>query len=159
MRHLIAITTASLLLAISVPVLDAQDRPKINALPPAVEAQWVKNVKNHKTQDGATVWEVMTYVQKMRPKEFKIGTFEVCYDYTGKPVTVCIGYWIGAKRLDGDSFVDLGYDMTPDGKVKPVPSNEQTATALEGGRDTFLQYIDEDYKDTCHPDPDEQPDC
>lgn len=33
----------------------------------------------------------------------------------GEPDSVFIGYWIGEKRLPDDSFMDVGYGMTPDG--------------------------------------------
>lgn len=140
--------------------LSAEDRPKLKVLPKAIEAQWIDTVKHHRTQDGATVAEVLAYVQKMRPSEFKTGSFDVGYNGAdGEASGVYIGYWLGAKRLPGDSYVDLGYDMTPDGQVKPVSSDEVMTTALEGGRDRFLQAVDEAYTLDCHPDPDEKPDC
>ncbi|MBW5287213.1 hypothetical protein [Burkholderia gladioli] len=49
-----------------------------------------------------------------------------------------ITYWIGSKRGEGDSYVDLGYDMTPQGQVIP-PSGKTTRAilALEGGNNHF----------------------
>jgi len=78
---------------------------------------------------------------------------------TGAADTVAIGYWIGVKRLSDDAFVDLGYHMSPDGEVMAVPSEEVTSTALEGGRDTFLRAVDQTYRITCRPDPDDSAFC
>jgi hypothetical protein len=147
----------SQLLAV-VPVAQAWPKPKV--LPPATEAAWINAVKRHKTRDGATVAEVLAYAEKMRPERFKAGAIEIGYSgANGIASAVTIGYWIGAKRLPDDSFVDLGYDMNPDGTFKLVTPDETTLVALDGGRDSFLKAMDEAYQDICQPDADEPPTC
>lgn len=134
--------------------------PKLKVLPAAVEAKWIQAVKQHRTKDGATVSDVLAYAEKMRPHKFKAGRFDVGYNgATGAPVSVGIGYWIGAKRLPDDAFVDLGYPMSADGRVMTPPSEEATSAALEGGRETFLRAVDETYRETCRPDPNDAPSC
>jgi len=87
--------------------------------------------------------------QKMRPREFKAGRFEIAYNgATGAAESVAIAYWIGSKRLPDDAFADLGYRMSPDGKVLATPSEQATSAALESGRATFLRAIDETYHET-----------
>jgi hypothetical protein len=96
----------------------------------------------------------------MRPTRFKTGDFEVAYSgATGRADTIAIGYWLGVRRAAGDAYVDLGYSMTPQGAIRPVPSDEVMTTALEGGRDSFLRAVDAAYISECHPDPDDLPDC
>ncbi|BCZ85528.1 hypothetical protein PTKU64_92030 (plasmid) [Paraburkholderia terrae] len=134
--------------------------PKPKVLAPAVEAKWIESVKTHRTKDGATVAEVLAFAQKMRPREFKAGRFDVGYNgATGAAESVAIEYWIGSKRLPDDAFADLGYHMSPDGKVLATPSEEATSAALEGGRAAFLRAIDETYHETCRPDQAEAPLC
>lgn len=134
--------------------------PKLKVLPAAVESSWIKTVKLHRTKDGSTVADVLAYAQKMRPTKFKAASFDVGYNGdTGVADSVSIGYWIGAKRAPDDVFVDLGYHMSPSGAVLPVPRDEESARALEGGREAFVRMIDETYRNACHPDPDEDPTC
>lgn len=128
---------------------------KAHELPPAEERRWIETVKNHKTHDGATVMEVLKHVEQMRPKRFKLAGIEVGYNgASGEPAGVMISYFIGMKRLDGDSY-SIGYDINLNGKEIQliVPKNPLTddtpMNALEGGRDSFLLKIDELYKDTC----------
>lgn len=157
---LLIVLTITSALYLAAGSLSALDRPKLKLLSKTAEAQWIAKVKHHKTHDGATVAEVLAYAEKMRPKQFKTGEIGVGYGgATGEPSGVYIGYWLGAKRLDGDSYVDLGYEMTPDGQIKPVSNDEVMTTALEGGRTAFLHAVDDAYTLNCHPDPDEQPDC
>lgn len=157
MRVTVGITAATLMLVLTTAVAQTI-KPK--ALSPAAEAKWVSTIKHHKTRDGATVDQVLAYAAKMRPAKFKVSEIGVGYNgATGEPDTVYIGYWIGAKRLPDDAYADLGYAMTRDGQVKSVPSAEVMTTALEGGRDTFLQAVDNAYTMDCHPDPDEEPSC
>lgn len=157
MRATSGLIAATLMLALSTAFAQGA-KPK--ALSPAVEAKWISTVKHHKTHDGATVAEVLAYAAKLRPGKFKVGEIGVGYNgATGEPDTVYIGYWIGAKRLPDDAFADLGYAMTRDGQVKPVPSEKAMTTALEGGRDSFLQAVDDAYTADCRPDPDDQPSC
>jgi hypothetical protein len=63
------------------------------------------------------------------------------------------------RRQYHDAFADLGYHMSPDGKVLATPSEEATSAALEGGRAAFLRAIDETYHETCRPDQAEAPLC
>lgn len=134
--------------------------PKLKILPAAQEVAWVQAVKRHRTKDGATVAEVLAYAEKMRPRAFKVERIEVGYNgATGIADAVTIGYWIGSKRTPDDVYVDLGYSMSPDGRVMPVPPNQPTATALESGRNAFLRAVDDTYRDTCRSDPDYPPAC
>jgi hypothetical protein len=128
---------------------------KAHALSSAEEKLWLDAVKTRKTNDGATVMEVLKYAEQMRPKRFKLGTIEVGYNgASGEPDAVMIGYFIGMKRLPGDEY-SFGYDIKRNGKeieviVTKNPITDDTIlNALEGGRDSFLVKIDKDYKDTC----------
>ncbi|TCW84118.1 hypothetical protein C5O80_13665 [Burkholderia sp. SRS-46] len=133
-------------------------KPKI--LSPSVEAKWIANVKHHRTKDGRTVEDILAYAEKMRPRKFKAGKFDVAYNgATGAADTVAIGYWIGLKRSPDDAFVDLGYPMSPTGQVMAVPPEEVLTTALENGRDTFLRAVDDAYRMDCLSDPDGSPTC
>ncbi|KVZ78623.1 hypothetical protein WL24_22410 [Burkholderia ubonensis] len=133
---------------------------KAKILPPSVEAKWIANVKHHRTKDGRTVEDVLAYVEKMRPRKFKAGKFDVAYNgATGTADTVAIGYWIGLKRSPDDAFMDLSYHMSPTGQVMAVPPEEVFTTALENGRDTFLRAVDDAYRMDCLSDPDRSPTC
>lgn len=128
---------------------------KAHELPPAEEKRWIETVKTHKTTDGATVMEVLKHAEQMRPKRFKLAAIEVGYNgASGEPDAVVIGYFIGMKRLDGDSY-SIGYDIKLNSKEiqLSVPKNPATddtpINALGGGRDLFLLKIDEFYKETC----------
>lgn len=149
----------ALMLFCSAPAL-AGDHAPIRALSKADDARWISTVRTHRTQDGTTVAEVLAYVERMRPTHFKAGGFEVAYSgVTGLAESVAIGYWLGARRRPGDSYVDLGYGMTPGGAVRPVPTDEVMTTALDGGRATFLRAVDDAYRSECHPDPRDPADC
>jgi hypothetical protein len=128
---------------------------KAHELPPAEEKRWIETVKTHKTTDGATVMEVLKHAEQMRPKQFKLAAIEVGYNgASGEPDAVMISYFIGMKRLDGDSY-SIGYDIKLNGKEiqLSIPKNPYTddtpINALEVGRDSFLLKIDEFYKETC----------
>jgi hypothetical protein len=155
-----ALVLLAAMLVVTACNLSALDRPKLKLLPKAIENQWINAVKHHKTNDGATVAEVLVYAEKMRAKEFKVGDIGVSYGgATGEPSGVYIGYWLGNKRLQGDSYVDLGYEMTLDGRIKPVEQDDVMTSALERGRIPFLKAIDDAYTLNCRPDPAEKPDC
>ncbi|KVC70841.1 hypothetical protein WI75_26245 [Burkholderia ubonensis] len=133
---------------------------KAKILSPSVEAKWIANVKHHRTKDGRTVEDVLAYAEKMRPRKFKAGKFDVAYNgATGTADTVAIAYWIGLKRSPDDAFVDLGYHMSSSGQVMAVPPEEVFTTALENGRDTFLRAVDDAYRMDCMSDPDGSPTC
>ncbi|PCE29899.1 hypothetical protein BZL54_24120 [Burkholderia ubonensis subsp. mesacidophila] len=138
----------------------ASASPKPKALPAPVESKWIQAVKQHRTKDGATVSDVLAYAEKMRPEKFKVGRFDIGYNgATGAAQSVTITYWIGTLRSSDDAFVDLGYAMSPDGRVMPVPSAEHLAVALEGGRKAFLRAVDKTYLEVCQADPDHEPSC
>lgn len=129
---------------------------KPQTLSDAEEKKWIDAVKLHKTSDGASVIQVLQSAEKMRPKKFKVGSIDVGYDGgDGKPDGVGIGYWIGAKRLPDDQFIDLWYEIERDGsRVTAVPrknkyTSDTIVNAVEGGRDSLLAYIDKMYQDTC----------
>ncbi len=86
----------------SVPYFPASALPKgwkANGLPGAEEKKWIEAVKHHETADGATVWQVLEHVQKMRPKKFKIGVAEAVYDGgSGEPDGVGISAISSARN-------------------------------------------------------------
>ncbi|MBI3229878.1 MAG: hypothetical protein HYZ45_06780 [Burkholderiales bacterium] len=138
----------------------AQQGWKPKLLSRADEARWIQTIKMHKASDGATVAEVLSYVEHMRPRQFKVSEISIGYNgATGEPDTVSISYWIGRKRSADDAFVDLGYNMTRDGKIKAVSEEATTLKALEQGRESFLREIDSICKMTCHSEPNEKPRC
>jgi len=152
-KRLLAGSIALTLLTGSFTAAATYANPRI--LPNAVEAKWIQTVKNHRTKDGSTVSDVLAYAQLMRPRKFKAGRFDVGYNgATGRPETVAIAYWIGAKRSPDDAFVDLGYRMSPAGQVLSVPTDEAFTRALESGRDAFLRAVDDAYRETCASGPD-----
>lgn len=121
MRHAATLPLVCLLMLARSATGLAQDHAPIHALSKADDARWIAVVRDHRTRDGSTVAEVLAYAERMRPKHFKAGSFEAGYNgATGRPEAVAIGYWLGTQRTPGDSYVDLGYEMTPDGTVRPV---------------------------------------
>jgi hypothetical protein len=135
------------------------EAPEFKAQPlnPDEEKKLIQAAQNQVTKDGATVLQVLRYVEKMRPKEFKIASFEVLYSWNGKPNNVGICYWIGAKRLDEDQYCDIAFSFSPDHKLfKPevgsaTEDQQQYLTVINllKGRDVFLRNIDEFYQQTC----------
>jgi len=128
---------------------------KAHELSPVEEERWIDAVKTHKTIDGATVMEVLKYAEQMRPKRFKLAALEIGYDGdSGEPDCVLIHYFIGMKRLEGDSY-NIGYCIKLNGKeirvsVRNNPVTDDTPdNALEGGRDSFLLNIDKLYNEIC----------
>jgi hypothetical protein len=130
---------------------NAQTLAKPKALPAQEERKWVNAVKTHKTDDGASVLEVLQFVQHMRPREFKFGAIEVGYNgATGLPDVVGVDYWLGSKRLPGDAYVNLGFDVRKTESsfdIKPV--GWPFSLALQKGRDAFLAAVDEEYEGEC----------
>jgi hypothetical protein len=155
MKICIALTVFCSVAAASAALVGAEiAKPKV--LPPGEEARWIEAVKHHPTLDGATVLQVLQYAQKMRPEKFKFEFSGVGYDgASGEPDSVGVNYWIGAKRLRDDSFVDLAYGVERVGQnlkvSEPNSANlrDTTVHALESGRDSFLLYIDKMYNETC----------
>lgn len=136
----------------------AGDLAKPKLLPAREEKLWVGAVMSHKTFDGATVLQVLQYTEKLRPEKFKFVVSGVGYNgATGEPDYVVINYWLGAKRLPDDEYVDLGYEVKRVGPnlIVSMPGNpdapevETTGKALEAGRDSFLLYIDKSYEESC----------
>lgn len=128
---------------------------KAHGLPPAEEQRWIEAVKNHRTRDGTTVMEVLRHAEQMRPQRFKLAAIEVGYNgASSEPDAVMISYFIGMKRLDGDSY-SIVYAITRSGKEIQLNVPKYSATgdsdldALEGGRDSFLLKMDAFYKETC----------
>jgi hypothetical protein len=150
---MLKVATAALFLIVAfAEMADAQgDFAKPKTLPAAEEQRWVETVKSHKTDDGATVLEVLQFVAQMRPREFKFGEIEVGYNgATGEPDAVVIGYWIGLKRLPDDQIVNLGYDVHRRASgfdIKPI--GWPISIALEHGRDAFLDAVGEEYEFLC----------
>jgi hypothetical protein len=130
---------------------NAETLAKPKALSSQEEREWVNAVKTHKTDDGASVLEVLRFVQHMRPREFKFGAIEVGYNgATGLPDVVGVDYWLGLKSLPDDAYVNLGFDVqkTKSGfDIKPV--GWPFSQALQKGRDAFLAAVDEEYEGEC----------
>lgn len=129
---------------------------KAQELPAAEERRWIEAVKNRPTADGATVAQVVAYVQTLRPVRFKVSGYTVLFDSNGKPSSVAIQYWIGAKRLEGDAYSDLSYEVrSSDTGLTLVRDDKDpsfrfsTLHAVEQGRDAFIRYIDDLYEQTC----------
>ena len=125
---------------------------------PQEAAHLIALAKNRKTSDGATVMEVLRYAEKLRKGKFKLaGDFELNYDNNGNLSGINICYWIGAKRLSGDEFCDIAYDISDDKKfitpsVGSLPQEQQenlTVIRVEHGRDAFLEEIDKRYIGEC----------
>src|SRR4051794_29982258 len=76
---------------------------KAKVLPKDEEARWVDAVKEHKTLEGTTVSEVLQFVEKLRPRELKVGEIAAGYNTTGNPGGVTVCFWIGLKRLPDDA--------------------------------------------------------
>ncbi len=53
---------------------------KAKALSNGEEKNWLEAVKRRQTADGATIWQVLQYAEKMRSRKFKIGSADVGYD-------------------------------------------------------------------------------
>ena len=145
-------TTALLVIAVFAGAAHADmEFAKPKSLPDAEEQRWVDAVKSRKTDDGATVLEVLQFVAEMRPREFKFGNIGVGYDgETGEPDIVGIDYWIGLKRLPDDQIVNLGYEVQRKGSSFDIePIGWPVSIALDHGRDAFLDAIDEEYEALC----------
>jgi hypothetical protein len=58
-----------------------------------------------KIDDGATVIQVLRFVQKLRPGKFEFGSVFIGYNRaTGVADAVGIDYWLGMKRLPDDAI-------------------------------------------------------
>ncbi|WP_143066198.1 hypothetical protein [Burkholderia cepacia] len=128
---------------------------KAKELTPDIAAAWAHNVNSHKTADGSTVMQVLAYVQAKRPAKFKyralVGGDDIGYDgVTGEPRAVSITYWIGSRRGEDENYVDIGYDMTPQGQlISPSEKGTPATLALEGGKQSFLKWLDQAYEEDC----------
>lgn len=130
---------------------------KAQPLSPAEEKRLIKAAQNQKTDDGATVLQVLQHAEKMRPGQFKLAGFDIFYAYDGKPASVGICYWIGSHRLDDDKYCDIGYTISADhqtlkadvGSITPEEEQELTVSKLNRGRDRFLKEVDERYENEC----------
>ena len=132
---------------------NAQDKRRSDTYSLAEENVWIEAFKNFKTADGATVIQVLDFVQKLRPKEFKY-FFEPDtsgFERATGSVSVGVNFYIGMKRLHNDHFGANADGKITDGKIaltfRQVPGSAQEA--LSFGRDAFLLYIDGEYKDIC----------
>lgn len=147
----------------------ALNTPQSNKKPPLSdmeEKELIKKVESQMTADGASVLDVLRYVEKMRPEEFKISEKSVLYSDSGEPsVNFC--YWIGAKRLEGDQYCDIAFETSPDGAsfrpvvgiASPEEQAELTTVKLMKGRDMFLASIDMFYEENCVSDDQESKFC
>lgn len=132
-----------------------QGRWKAEKMTPGEERAWISALKSHRTRDGSTVLEALRFAEQMRPKAFKVRTFDVGYNgATGAADSVGVGYFIGLKRTPGDQFSAFFLARRTDGKLSlSVAKNDsgiQTAAeAIESGRDGLLRFIDEEYELNC----------
>ncbi len=127
--------------------------PMIHTLPPAKEAAWTSAVQALETADGSTVLQALQYAEKLRPTKFKVDYGGAYQGVTGDPIGISIDFWIGQKRLDGDSYAILFDVKEVDGKPSitfpTTPGSGSAAEALMAGRDSLLQFIDENYRENC----------
>lgn len=127
------------------------------ALSPAEEERVLTMAKNQIMNDGATALQVLEHAAKLRKDKFKLAGFEMFYTSDGVPDQVGVCYWIGAKRLDEDKFCDIGYQLSQDrntlspavGTATEPERRELTVMKLQGGRDSFLENVDETYNREC----------
>ncbi|MBB5606946.1 MULTISPECIES: hypothetical protein [unclassified Janthinobacterium] len=130
---------------------------KAQPLSPGEEKRLIKAAQSQKTDDGATVLQVLQHAEKMRPRKFKLAGFDIFYQHDGKPSSVGICYWIGSHRLDDDKYCDIGYTISADhqtlkadvGLVTPEEELELSVSKLNRGRDRFLKEVDERYENEC----------
>lgn len=130
---------------------------KAQPLEAAEEKRIIEAAQSQKADDGATVLQVLQYAEKLRPKEFKLAGFEMLYSNDGKPSTVGVCYWVGAKRLEGDQYCDIAYELSADrnsfkpsvGAATPEEQRELTVSKVRRGRDAFLKEVDNRYKGEC----------
>jgi hypothetical protein len=55
-------------------------------LKPNEEIKWIANVKGRQTADGFSVRDVLAYVERVRPRQFKVAKIDIGYNgATGKP--------------------------------------------------------------------------
>lgn len=148
----------ALVLIVASPSLSgANDRGRWKAekLAPADQQAWIAALKAHRTRDGSTVLETLRFAEQMRPRAFKIGTFDVGYNgATGAADSVGVGYFIGLKRATTDEFSAYFRVRRADGKISLSLANNHSgiqtaAEAIESGRDGLLHFIDEEYKFNC----------
>ena len=130
---------------------NAQTPAKLKALSRREETQWINAVENYKSNDGASFLEVLQFVQRLRSREFRFGSIGVGYNgFTGLPDSVGIDYWIGLKRLRGDAYVDLGFDVQKTATGFDIkPGSSPLSLALQEGRDALLAAVDEEYAGEC----------
>ena len=124
--------------------------PAIHSLSNSDAARWIGAFKAWKTADGSTIAEALQFSQRMRKKRFEFGKFDVNYNASGEPTSVGVEYWIGARRLAGDAYTDLAFDVRRSGaQLSFIPSKSDLPQALSAGRDSFLRAIDQEYRDEC----------
>lgn len=122
--------------------------------------RWINTVAQRRTADGSTVAEVLAYAESQRPAQFKVAEVDVRFNGVDTtPDAVVIGYWIGSNRKVNDSYVDLSYALTTNGKVQTIPRSALTLRALEGGKESFVQQIDTIYAMACKPFPESKARC
>ena len=139
-------------LTLSVPVL-ANSAAKTVPLSSVEERRWISAVKAHKTEDGRTVMEVLSRVEKRAFDRFKVASYDVLYDWNGQPSTVAISYWIGTKRKRDLAFSDLAYPMNRNGTIAKISLVDRpTLAALEKGTEAMLAEVHERYHMDCPPD-------
>ncbi|MCJ2133299.1 transcriptional regulator [Methylobacterium sp. J-026] len=129
---------------------------KPDILSDAEERRWIAAVEGRATADGATVIQVLQHAENLRPTRFKVASIAPFWTGAGgAPAGVGIGYWIGSKRLEGDAYGNLSFNVRRDGGslVVSVAEDDRAprtiVTALERGRDAFVAYVDQMYQDTC----------
>jgi hypothetical protein len=108
---------------------------------------------------GSAISQIIDDVEQGRDltkylsRRVKIG-FELPPRPGTKKDAVLISYFIGMKRLDGDSY-SFGYEIKRSGNEiqlvvpKYSSADDSLINALEGGRDSFLLKIDAFYKEIC----------
>ncbi len=129
----------------------AADLAKPHYMSASDEKKWTEAVQNHRTEDGATVYQVLQFVAKLRPREFKFGNIGVGYNgATGAADSVGIDYWLGTKRLPNDALINLAYNVREtESGFAVTPFGWPFSQAMEKGSDAFLAAVDDEYEGQC----------
>lgn len=143
-----------LAILLATPLLTAgiADKPVIHELPPAEAQRWIEAAKAEKTEDGATVLEVLEYAQRELPATFKFGKFEIGYGRTdGEPDAVTVETWIGSKLAPADA-TNIMIPVRRSGSALTVRIPKVAGPFLGGlrkGRKALIGAINQEYQDLC----------
>jgi len=147
MQEIALLLAAAVALSVSAP---ANSAAKMVPLSSAEERQWIGAVKAHKTADGRTVADVLALLEKRARGRFKVASYEVMYDWKGRPSSVAISYWIGTKRSRDLTFSDIDYPMNRNGTIAKISfADRPTLEALEKGADAIQREVEQHCRLDC----------